>query len=365
MSLPYSLIDVKEYWLFEEGSGTLAAGALGELDLTLSGSWGPSSTDGLWGQDGDGTRHKAAGTIPGPWELLEAVDSACTIAVEVDFAAQSVDPYTGMPYDGTVYFAHLRGGYSALDCVHTLREAPPEDPATNTHVYYGNGVGAGDGMGYYIGAPPYASMRYTLIIECVRVNATDVRVRLFRGATQIQDDGVNAWDATNTDFYLGDAGNRSLIRNAAIWLRTLTETEKNAIDAEGLDGLPDLDEPEDETGGVDADGKSVWTFDFPARGVRRVEVLVSEGGVGGQRHTRRVGERVTRRYELVVTLASGAELARLRTVLAASRGEAGSFLWAHPIDDASPVLYRFGGEPEIRRTAGGQRWEAGLVFEEV
>lgn len=163
---------------------------------------------------------------------------------------------------------------------------------------------------------------------------------------------------------------------AALWSRKLTPEEITALgdDLTCLAGAPPVggggpgsQDPLLTTGGETALHPG-WIVP------RRDPVGVLATG-GEQRHTRRVHERVPRRYALGLRGARGSELDLVREALAVTRGGARSTRWRHPKDDAAgPVstaprwLIENADEASAfvaERSTGGQRADFALHLLEV
>jgi hypothetical protein len=382
MSLPGTLLDgLGEVWPFDEGSGDTAHGMLGALDLTLECvRAGGLAEEGGWLTAGHtpGYAGHGYGTLPaGDW-ALPTVGDAVTIAIELWWDGNQFTAGTPYTTNGFSIGAELYTVGSAQLSVNWLpANPPPADPASDTNIYYGAGVGAGNGVDTFTHAPPFGDGDpYVLIMECVRTSGTTVRVRLYEDGAQVGDDGTDSWALPLDTLHLGTASMRHAMRRAAVWLRALTGDERDAIFDDGgtsprgtLAGLVDLVDGGDPGDMVDADGVPVLVPDFVVgREYTGMRLLATDGV--SHRHTRAGTPRRRRRYEMPFTHLSGEQLERLRTVVQTARGQGGMVRWRHPIDDAAGSAetaprWRIVGPVEISRAAGGQRADVRIVLEEV
>lgn len=362
-----------EFWPFDEGSGAVAHGDLGQLDLTLTGDRGPNDVDGCWNQPGESNQFGGAGSgsIPSAWHMLENVGDACTIAVDSWYGgwSETIDPQdSGQAVSGSDEFVRVDGEYVlSLAVSAALASPPPQDPSFNTHIYAGQGVGDGNGVDTFANQPPFASTApYTFLIELVRVNSTNVRSRIYVGGAQKQQDGVAAWDPHQATLTIG-GGSAHGIKAAAVWLRTLSDDEKADVFAAGSIPAALADDP---SSLVDSAGKSALVFDFDVERIHQPSTVATPAGL---RETRALCEVAPRRYSLPVRLATAAEITRLLAALRAARG-GGAVRWRHPKDDApgsaaTAPLYRIlnPGEAglELTRTAGGGFAQCTLEMERV
>lgn len=368
-----SLLDVTELWKFDRVEDAVARGVRGVLDLTLfANAFSGTTESDFWATDNLGWRGSGYAAPPAGWDLLENVGDVITIAVEHHWKKATAAPYGdgSSPETSSAIMASILGesGSRHLDVTYATHPAPPGSPLD---AYYGNGVGSStewDGTNGFKNAPPFGgSGPYVLFIECVRVNATDVRTRLYFTDTKVNLDYVFAWSPTMTQLVIGGVDGWGVTIGAAVWLRSLTAGERLSFTT-----IADLDEllaGGDPTQPIDGDGDSFIVFDFPV--IRMVQDGAGDtlATSGPQRHTRRLHERVTRRYELVVSLASATEAERLRTVLRACRGGAGAVRWRHPVDDASgspedAPLYRL-SLSRVNRSRGGVWLSCTVVMESV
>lgn len=379
---PSILTGLQCYWPIDEGAGAVAADRMGRLDLTLTGTArGASGLDGLWGSaHGGHFGGRLAALMPELWAMLEAPGSAATVAVEHWFGgyAATVDPF---PFDVTsgsqAVVEIIDGPASELYLGYALQAPPPQDPSTNTHVYFGAGLGVGNGVDTFIEAPPVDSGPfdpYLLVVEMVRIDATDVRCRLYVGGSyagaQVLTDGVYAWP-TSASYALrfGGPGDPASTVRAALWLRALTSGERGDLFTEGLSGLEDLLDGGGGVDLVDGAGNGILTlaWPMPREGDAGASIIESDGP---RREVRRVHERRLRRYTLSMPLADKAEVEKVRTVLLAAAG-GGLIRWRHPYDDApgtpeTAPLWRLGADAiEVGRTVGGGRGVLEFTLEEV
>jgi len=370
--LPASLLtDLAEFWPFDEGSGSTAHGLMGELDLALTANhdtvadcWNTPGSDNQFGGYG-------SGSIPAGWAMLENVGDACTIGVDTWYGGwqHTVTPQdAGQAASGSDEFVRIDGEYVlSLAISAAIANPPPQDPSFNTHIYAGQGVGAGNGVDTFINQPPFASTApYTMLVELVRVTTTDVRCRIYAAGAQKQDDGVYAWDPHQATLRIG-GGSAHGIRAAAVWLRVLTESEITAIATAGsLATLPDAGDPPL----VSPTGGSSVALAFPGR---RMDTSVTLASEGPMRHTRAVHEHPRRRYRLPLPNATPGEVMKVLMAVRNSRGGAVPVAIRVPPDDPlnQPApRYRILnagllGDLEITRFAGGSAASLELNLEEV
>jgi hypothetical protein len=373
MTLPVSIrTGLAEVWPFDEGSGTVAHGMMELFDLTLSGSRGAGTNgvDGCWVVGSPGFTGGGFSLLPASLKLA-AVGDAVTYAMEMWYGggALTLDAWTGGGEGITAL--ELSDAFSPnLSVNWGVAVPPPLDPSTNTHIYYGVGVGSGNGVDTFINAPPFAGTgAYVLLIECVRVSGTDVRVRLYQRNAQVQNTETTSWGVPLNDVAI--SGKYHAVRRAAVWGRVLTSDERAGLFDGGdgtLDGLVEMVEGGDPTSGIDLDGNPVLVPDFPVVRPDQTLVLASDGG---HRHTRLVAERQPRRYEVRFSQMEPAEADRLRTIIAAARGGAGEFQWRHAIDDApgsadsAPWWRVMSDSIDLKRNKGGQSAGVDFILETV
>lgn len=383
MPLPGSILTgLLEYWPFNEGAGLIAHGYKGELDLNLTSSdpRGPNGVEGLWNASGqpNGFAGCGIGEAPAMWELFTAVGKTVTLAVEHTFFGwnKTIDTmvYNTATDSAGVTLGSI--GESVLDphasWSYGSVPPPPQDPATNTHIY---SYCTGNGVDHFINAPPYSgTATYVIVLEITWTSSNQVRTRVYVEGAQFGGDYTYTRTPTGSDpiLWFGPYSQHqvALIRGAAVWGRALTGTERNALmDAGTLGGLATELSEEDPL--LKPDGKSAICpqFDIPMR--RESRHLSS---VGEHRHTRQVHERVRRRYELPINGASGAEIALIRNAITLSSGGVMPVRWRHPQDDAAGpvetaprwiIENAHDTEMQISRATGGVAGTVTLVLCEV
>lgn len=396
MSLPSSLLTgLAEFWLLTEGSGDIAHGFKGVLDMALSGSdRGTSGVDGLWldSAHAPGFCGKGSADWPEAWPFTDEGD-VVTIAVEHWWAGgrHSIDtwmaddgvpmlviaPFDGTPSTNVIVRIHDATMTDRLRCEYEAVDPPPEDPAFDVHIYLGVGIGEGNGVDTFIEAPPFDEPfdPYIIIFEAVRLSGGVVRVRMYLADGQTQTDGTTTYTNPFDVLQFNGPDNFAAWRRSALWLRGLSLDERSAIFAHGLAGLAGLEANGDPTQFVDADGNSALPPALPITRENIVAVIATDGGSGGfgHRHARSVNERSKRRYDVTFELLGDAQWERIRTVLDSAKGGANWFRWRHPTDDAPGTeddapLWRVvmdRGGPKINRSEGGQRGTVSMTLEEV